>query len=97
LVRDGPWLIAEIPAVPEREARNETEAKYNFTRQATPGGRVPVAGGFPWLRQGWPLVEDRREFRNLAPFADKLRPSVFTTLNPRRGRELAELIRRGEL
>jgi hypothetical protein len=97
LTADGPWLIADIPAVAERKPHNDTEAKYGFTYEATPGGRVPVAGGFPWLRQGWALLEDRREFRELATFTEGLRPSVFTTLNPRRGRELAELIRKGEL
>lgn len=97
LERQGPLLVAKVPAVPERAARNDAEARAGFTWQATPAAQVAVAGTFPWLRQGWALLEDRRGFGELAQFTAGLRPSVFTTFDPRRGRELAEFIRRGEL
>lgn len=97
VMRDGPYLVADVPAVPERAPHNSVEAGYEFTCQSTRGGRVVVAGTFPWLRQGWAFLEDRREFRGLARFTSGLRPSVFTSFAPGYGREIAELVRKGDL
>ena len=85
---------ARIPAVPKRELRANEERGRAWTYEATPAAQVRVAGGFPWLRQGWALLEDdfRPEFRRLAAFARELRPSVFTTLTPAAGEELARLV-----
>ncbi len=97
LERRGPNLIAHVPPVPERAPRNEAEAAAHYTFGATPAGTVDVAGAFPWLRQGWALLEDRREFQALSRFATSLLPSVFTTFHPRASQEVAALIRSGEL
>lgn len=65
---------------------------------------VPVAGSFPWLRQGWARVEDDRRplVRRLAEFAvpgeDRgLAPSPFTTFKVTTGAAIAQLIVRREL
>lgn len=97
--REGRNLVAEIPAVPEREPRSQEEQRRSFTYEATPPIRVRVAGGFPWLRQGWAYLEDNDnpQFRVLSRFAKALRRSLFTTLKADAGDELAALIRIGEV
>jgi len=59
---------------------------------------VPVAGGFPWLRQGWGLLEATTlPFQpQLAAFRTDLTPAPFTTLRQQGGLRLASLIRQGE-
>jgi hypothetical protein len=96
--RDRFGYMASIPAVPRREWRTDAERHREWTFEATPAISVRVAGGFPWLRQGWALLEDdfRPEFRRLARFTSGLRPSVFTTLEPRAGEELASLVSKGD-
>lgn len=98
-VRDAEGLFALVPPVESRQPRTALEERRPWTYQTTPGGRVAVAGGFPWLRQGWALLEDdfRPEFRTLSRFAWGVRPGVFTTLNPAAGRELAAAISKGDL
>jgi hypothetical protein len=97
--RDGLGYLAQIPAVAGREPRSDIEKSRGFTYRATPAGSVWVAGSFPWLRQGWALLEDdfRPEFRKLARFATQLRPSVFTTFTPDAGEEIAKLVREGKV
>ena len=96
--RVGLDLFAEIPSVSAREPRNELEEEHEYSYRGTAGGLVTVAGSFPWLRQGWALLDDdfRTHFRRLSPFAQALLPTVFTTLSSNAGRELATKIRRGE-
>lgn len=97
--RDATGYWADIPAVPTRDCRSPSECARAWTYEATPSIRVRVGGGFPWLRQGWALLEDdfRPEFRKLARYAGALRPSTFTTLAPEAGEELASKVKRGEL
>jgi hypothetical protein len=96
--RDGGW-IAKVPAVAERMPRSPIEAQRRFTFEATSATEVQVAGGFPWLRQGWALLEDdfRADFRKLHRFARGLAPSTFTAFTRTTGQELASLISRGEV
>lgn len=97
--RDAAGYWAAIPAVPARDCRSPSERTRAWTYEATPPIRVRVGGGFPWLRQGWALLEDdfRPEFRKLFRYAGALRPSTFTTLAPEAGEELASKLKRGEL
>jgi hypothetical protein len=91
--RDHEGYWADIPAMPARSPR------YNPLAAATPATRVRVAGAFPWLRQGWTLLEDDRRvpMQRLAKLAGHLRPSLFTTLTKDAGDELAALLAKGEL
>jgi hypothetical protein len=97
--RDRHGYMARVPAVAARAPRSEVERSRTWTYQATPATPVRVAGGFPWFRQGWALLEDdfRDPFRKLAKFAPKLAPGIVTTLERKAGAELAELLRNGEI
>ena len=99
ITRDELGLSAHVPAVPERAPRSQIEHDRRWTYQSTPETQVRVAGGFPWLRQGWSLLEDdfRLEFRRLGRFAAQLGPSPVTTLKPEAGAELAALVRKGDV
>jgi len=94
----GGW-IAKIPAVRLRSPKNEAEARRGFTYRGTPSASVVVGGHFPWLRQGWSLLEDdfRRDFRRLSRFARGIRPSLFTSFTPDIGEYLADAIREGDV
>ncbi len=97
--RDALGYTADVPAVAERPPRSQIESNRGWTYQATRPAEVRVAGSFPWLRQGWTLLEDdfRPEFRKLARFAGELRPGVVTTLAPHAGEELAALVDKGDI
>lgn len=97
LAREGDTYVCDIPAVPSRPPMTEVEKRFPYAFEHTPAVKLTVAGGFPWLRQGWALLEDdfRFEMRALAALAPGVRPNVFTTLNPARGRALANLIQDG--
>jgi hypothetical protein len=61
-----------------------------------------VAGGFPWLRQGWALLDAvslpvHGGLIELAQTRGILRPFPFTTLAPDAGYRLAELITSGKV
>src|SRR5208282_5953113 len=49
-------VTVDIPAVGKRAPRSKEEEKFNCTYCATPEKGGTVAGVFPWLRQGWPLL-----------------------------------------
>jgi hypothetical protein len=68
------------------------------------GTQIPVAGVFPWLRQGWARAEDDRRdlVRRLAAFVvsggDRgLAASPFTTFKSATGAAIAQLIAKGDL
>ena len=56
-----------------------------------------VAGGIPWLRQGWSLLEDSGQavLDALLEFTPGLTAALFTTLEPAAGEALAGLICKG--
>lgn len=99
ITRSESGWSAHVPAVRERPPRSPTEAARGYTFEATPAIDVSVAGGFPWLRQGWALLEDdfRPDFRKLYRFARHLAPSTFTTFVPEIGDEFQRLIVQGEI
>src|SRR6185503_14302977 len=59
----GEWvssdvLLAHVPAVSERDARTEAEKRNSWTHLATPAAIGEVGGFWPWMRQGWPFLDD---------------------------------------
>jgi hypothetical protein len=94
--KNGNW-VAHIPKTRPREPRNSVEQRRAFTYRATPAAEIEVAGHFPWLRQGWALLEDdfRPEFRRLAEFVPGLRPGLFSSFKRASGEALAALIEGG--
>jgi hypothetical protein len=97
----GP-IVVEIPETPLRTPRSPEENSRKWTFAATP--RVPsidfqaprVGGAFPWLRQGWLLLEDEDPsdlvIDGLAKLRAELLPSPFTTLTAEGGRRLKAMI-----
>ena len=92
--RDG-LVVAQIPAVKERPPRTESEAENNWSHYPTSAIEGVVAGAFPWLRQGWSLVDDRDQplmLKGLEAFREHLTPAPFTTLTAAGGAQLGKLI-----
>ena len=87
-------LVAQIPQTAERAPRSsEEEARY-WTHNATPAFQAPVAGLFPWLRQGWALLDDEEAWglHGLAELGAHLLPFQFTTLDAEGGVRLRDII-----
>jgi hypothetical protein len=96
----GPSVITvDIPATRQRQPRSNNERLRFWTFEATGGfaGAV-VAGIFPWLRQGWALLEeDDFPIPMVFPFSfseirRELLPAPFTTLTSRGGEFLLYLL-----
>jgi len=89
-------IRVRVPAVSQRAPRTpDEEAHPEYFCATTEVAEAVVAGGFPWLRQGWALLRVSR-----LPFAPvlmelgaQLLPFSFTTLLPEAGRVLQTLIR----
>lgn len=91
--RDG--LVARIPPIRSRKARSAAETKVGWATRATPAAKGVIAGAFPWLRQGWPLLEDADPplvAGGVAELVLHLGPAPFTTLDADAGLRLAKLI-----
>lgn len=86
-------VLVEIPSVARTEVRRNTRV---YLREATPSAIGVVAGSFPWLRQGWALLdsEGRPDLyaNRLSEVAKHLLPSPFTTLDATGGNLLANLL-----
>lgn len=82
-----------VPAVDESEGARNMPA---FLNKATPRIEGVLAGAFPWMRQGWALLdpEGRPDMyrEGLAEITSHLLPAPFTTLDVLGGRRLADLI-----
>lgn len=91
-------LLARIPQTLARKPRSAEEARRSWTHDATSEleGR-PVAGLFPWLRQGWALLDGDEPW--LPPGLIELRrhllPFQFTTLDAAGGKRLHDIINAG--
>ena len=88
-------LIATVPATRERKPRTEAEKTHKWTFQATPQTKGKVAGAFPWLRQGWSLIDEADEGLvdpGLDEVASELVQGTFTTLTAAGGDALAKLL-----
>jgi len=95
----GGRLQAEIPATKGRAPRSKEEETRQWTYGPTPRGSGTVAGVFPWLRQGWALLEDGDPsglvLAGLPELRKHLLSSQFTTLRSEGGQRLRDII--GEL
>jgi hypothetical protein len=94
VTRQNGRLIAEIPSTRERAPRSEEELRRPWTWDATPAIGSPVAGVFPWLRQGWALLDDGEAWLTpgLTEVRLRLLPFQFTTLDAEGGRRLRGII-----
>ncbi len=95
---DGAQLRANVPMVSKRKPRTEVEANQEWTYSGSPSVSGEVAGFWPWMRQGWTLLEETTDEGNqivpdLTPIARYLRPSRFTSLSEEGGLRLAELFK----
>jgi hypothetical protein len=95
--KSGTGLVeVEIPETPQRTPRSSKEKSRRWTFDATPATRAFVAGAFPWLRQGWSLLEDEDPsdlvIGGLAKLRTELLASPFTTLTARGGEQLKAMI-----
>jgi hypothetical protein len=93
-------MVADIPATGKRQPRSANERTRSWAFEATDKvERADVAGVFPWLRQGWALLDegDGPQPFLLSPLSeikDELLPTPFTTLSHRGGEYLREIFRR---
>ncbi len=89
-------IEVDIPETHERTSRSPEEERRRWTFAATPRLRAPVAGVFPWLRQGWFLLEDEDPsalvLEGVAELRAELLSSPFTTLTALGGRRLKAII-----
>jgi hypothetical protein len=95
--RRGQGLLrATVPPVPARKPRTKDERAFRWTHSATPRATGVVGGFWPWLKQGWALLDDPAPNGSTlvlpgpVEVTDRLTPARFTTLDDRGGRRLAE-------
>lgn len=92
----GTELVAQIPPVQGRKPRTVLEERNASLLEDRPGCVGRVAGTFPWMRQGWRLLDSAEPLlRPMSEYASELRPAPFTTLTASAGQALAERIRKG--
>jgi hypothetical protein len=97
--RDG-RIRVDLPAVAAREPRTaEEERQRGYFRGFPAMNDVAVAGGFPWMRRGWSLLDLARlpVHPELTSLAGHVGTSPFTTLDRDGGRRLATLIKQGKI
>lgn len=91
---DGHLRLEDIPSPAADVVRS-------LGLNASVDGRVGawVAGGFPWLRQGWPILEasDLPQAELLLELRRHLTPAPFTTLRAEGGERLAQHILSGDI
>lgn len=97
--RDADGLLSvTIPATRSRAPRSAAERIRPWTHGETGEMSAPVAGAFPWLRQGWTLLEDEAPSPlvpdALVRVAEHVRPFPFTTLSAEGGRQLRAIVGR---
>jgi hypothetical protein len=98
-LRTDGLLWATVPAVPSRKPRTEQEARVHWTHSATQETAGVVGGLWPWLRQGWALLDDPAAdgstlvLPGLIELAAEITPARFTTLRPAGGRQLASVFK----
>ena len=90
------WVEVEIPAVEEALVRPGRAALPDYMCARTPQTIGIVAGAFPWLREGWALLDPEGQQdlypADLARIAVEILPAPFTTLTPSGGTQLARLL-----
>jgi hypothetical protein len=99
--RNDGLLWTNVPAVPSRDPRTEQERAVEWAYSATEQATGVVAGFWPWLRQGWPFLDDPAVdgstlvLPGLIEVIEKLTPARFTTLNRNGARRLASAFNLG--
>jgi hypothetical protein len=92
----GGRIEVEIPRVEEASPRPGRSALPDYMRERTLPATGVVAGVFPWLREGWALLDSGGESglypAGLARIAAEIMPAPFTTLTPAGGVKLAQLL-----
>jgi hypothetical protein len=95
--RSDGLLWATVPSVSSREPRTERESRISWTHTATPQMTGVVGGFWPWLRQGWALLDDPAPdgstlvLPGLIELTEELTPARFASLTHAGGRRLAEM------
>jgi hypothetical protein len=97
---EGGWadncLWASVPEVAKRDPRTEEEAKFPWTYAATPAAKGVVGGLWPWMRQGWPFIDDLPDdgstlvLSDIAQLNAHVMPGRFTMLDNAGGVALAQ-------
>jgi hypothetical protein len=89
-------LLASVPATAAREPQTQFEKQNSWTFQRTDASEGLVGGIWPWMRQGWFLLEDYYDKKSalIDPFlievASTIAPARFSTLNKEGAAALAE-------
>ena len=84
-------LLASVPATAAREPQTEFEKQNSWTFQRTDASEGLVGGIWPWMRQGWFLLEDYYDKKSalIDPFlievASTIAPASFRQLKGGRG------------
>jgi hypothetical protein len=95
--RENGFLEAKVPPVARREPRTEAERLNDWTYSATFPRDGEVGGLWPWMRQGWPFIDDVAgdESALIKPGLSELRRHLttgrFTTLARDGATELATM------
>lgn len=95
--RQGGTLWAAVPAVEPRAPRTKGEGRFSWAYSATAERTGAVGGFWPWLRQGWALLDDPAPdgstlvLPGLIELTKHLSSARFTTLDKQGGRQLARL------
>ena len=93
----GDVLWAHVPPVSAGAPPEGDEEPPEWTYAATPATSGEVGGLWPWMRQGWPFLDDPAEDGStlvtpgLIEVSNHLMSGRFTTLDPEGGRKLARI------
>jgi hypothetical protein len=96
-LREG-LLRVQLPAVPKSTPQTPLEEEHRWLCSGSRKGEGPVAGFWPWLRQGWTFLDEAAEdgstlvLPGIAELERALAAGLFTTLKKEGGRELARLL-----
>jgi hypothetical protein len=93
-------LRVDLPVIQKREPSTPEEAQYpDYFQQTTAKERALVAGGFPWLRQGWDLLDlvQLPVHPDVIALSRHVLPMPFTTLERDAGITLARLVSSGKV
>jgi hypothetical protein len=91
--RDG--IVADVPPIPARPQSPKNGRLPDWVTRATDGESGPVAGLWPWLRQGWQFMEDpalqeKAAAEGLRDVANFLMPSQFSSFREQGARILID-------
>jgi hypothetical protein len=88
----------QIPAIKARAPRTDMERTHDWTHCAVDASSGPVAGMWPWMRQGWTYLDHPSDVGSpliipgLVDLRSSLMRSRFTTFESAAGRAAANLI-----